>query len=327
MSFLRALLVVALLILPVGVSAQGIPQQERVSVILSPEYPRPYDVVNVTPRSTLIDLGASKVTISVNGTVVEEDSGTRTVQIRMGGPGSVSVLRVSVAGPYGETAVKEITLRPADVALVLEPMTTAHPFYEGGKLVAPEGRVRVVAIPDFRGANGAMISPQNLVYTWKNGEQVLQQHSGIGRSVLDATAPTRYRDARITVTVSTQDRTYVASGAVTVAASEPIVRAYRMNPLLGILFERAISGTVAMDGDEDTFHAVPYFYASEPAVEWAVNGTGGKYQRDLTVRITEAGEGTARIGVAAYGSGVQESAEHAFNLSYRSSSAGGIFGL
>lgn len=323
--FLRALLVVSLL-LPASAFAQ-IPGADPLSVTITPQYPRPYDTITISPGSTLVDLSSSQVTISVNGEVVEQGSGTRAATAQLGGPGSRTTVRVSVRDAAGTTYVEEVVIRPADVSLVLEATSTAHPFYEGARLVAPEGRVRVVAVPDFRTTPGASVSAQNLVYTWRNGERILTDQSGIGRYVLDAVAPVRYRDARISVTVTTQDRSLVGSSAVVVSAASPLVRVYRTGPLLGPVFSDSIDGTVAMDSTEESFRAVPYFFAVPPVFSWTINGAGSENDDELTVRVTESGRGTARIGIAAQGVGTTESASHDFLVEFGAERRGGIFGF
>jgi len=331
MLFLRAssaLLLFALvaLVAPVPLGAQ-IPAADTISIVLTPAYPKPYEIVTISPRSTVVNLAASAVTVSVDGAVVEEGSGTKPTAVQLGGAGTRTLIRVSVRDSEGQTYVKELTLRPSDVALVMEPVSTAHPFYQGGLLVAPEGRVRMVAIADFRSSPGTIIPPASLVYTWKNGDRILQDQSGIGRSVLDATAPLRYRDARISLTVTTQDRTMVGAASVTVSPVDPTVRVYRTGPLLGPSYESAITDTAVMTGTEDTFRAVPYFFSSTPAFLWTVNGTGSEADRDLTVRVTEQGRGTARIGVTAQLPGAAKSASYAFPLEFGGTGSTNIFGI
>ncbi|MBY0110905.1 hypothetical protein K2Y00_02790 [Patescibacteria group bacterium] len=327
-SFLALFLLVALVV-PASLFAQGFSAGgvEPLTVTLNPQYPRPFDTVTITPRSNLIDLAAARVVVSVNGEIIEDGSGSRSVQTRVGAAGTRSVIRVTATEASGQVYAKEMVVTPADVALIIDAASTAHPFYEGARLVAPEGRVRVIAIPDLRTSAGATIPPQSLVYTWKNGDRVLLEHSGIGRSVLDATAPVRHRDAKITVTVSTQDKAVSASAVTTVSPVDPFVRVYTSSPLLGPSFENALSQSVTMEGDEDTFRAVPYFFRTTPEMAWSVNGVAGEKDDTLTVRITEPGRGTARIEVSALGGGVFQNAQAFFTLSFGSDGGTGIFGL
>lgn len=296
-----------------------------VTISISPQYPRPYQTISITPRSTQLNLAASTVTVSVNGTVIEEGTGVVTAYTRVGAAGERAVIRVSVTSA-GQTYTAETSVRPADVSLIVEPISTAHPFYKGGTLVASEGRVRLVAIPDIRTANGA-VAPENLVYTWRLGSQILEAASGIGRSSLTATAPVRYRDANVSVTVSTQDSAVVAQASTVIAPADPIVRIYRNDPLLGPIFDRAFSGTFAMNGEEDSFRMVPYYFAGRPALSWTVNAVASGGDDDITVRATGTGRGSALLSATARYADTFQSADTSLSVRFGEDRALGIFGL
>lgn len=300
---LRVSLLVGLLyftLCPVhAVFAQFSTEENPVSFLLTPEYPHPYETVIVSPRSSLVDLSASTVTISVNGAVVQKGSGTQGASITVGGPGETTTVAVAVQAPDGKNYTSKTAIRPADVALVIEPATTAHLFYQGLTLTAPEGRVRLIAIPDLRTNVTTVIDPAKLVYTWKLGDRVLLDASGIGRSVLVASAPVRYRDADITLMVTSQDSAIVAQTQTTISPVDPVVRMYSYDPLLGPDYDHAITSAFSLDGAEGTFRAVPYFFAAPPSVEWSVGGKPQGALRDITVRPTGNGQGSASLEVRA----------------------------
>lgn len=309
--------------LPVHAQQAG---AEPLTISLSPQYPRPYQTVTVTPRSTLLDLAGSSVTVSANGAVVHKGSGAEQTNIRLGGPGSVTTISVSVVSE-GKTYTKQAVVRPADVSLIIEPSGTAHPFYRGGVSVSSEGRLRIVAIPDIRTAAGARLSTQSLVYTWRLGDQILEAQSGVGKSTLTATAPVRYRDTTITLTVTSPDSAYVAQASTVVAPSDPLVRIYRNDPLLGPLFDSALTGTLAMDAEEQTFRAVPYFFASPPALTWSVNGAASGGEQDITLRSTGSGTGSASLTASAKQPANHQSADARLGIRFGSAGGLGIFGL
>jgi hypothetical protein len=281
---------------------------DPLSMTINPDYPRPYQIVTVTPSSDLIDLSASTVTFTVNGKVVQKSSGTESASIAVGGPGTVTNIVLTVVN-NGQTYTEKTSIRPADVALILEPLSTTHPFYEGASLVGSEGRLRLIAIPDLRTSAGKQIPASSLVYTWKNDDQTLQASSGIGKSVLSAAASVRYRDSVITVIVSSQDSSIVGSAAVAISPTDPIVRIYENDPLLGPRYENALPSSISMTGSEETYRVVPYFFSSLPSLSWSVNGTPSQTGKDITVRPTGNGKGTALLGVdAESGSPIQSGA-------------------
>ncbi|MBU2103452.1 hypothetical protein KKD95_00345, partial [Patescibacteria group bacterium] len=207
--------------------AQEFPGAEPLSAIISPQHPRPFQLISISPRSTLVDLSASAVEVLVDGVVVYTGSGTQAVTAQVGGLGSKTVVRVRVTDPSGFTYSKDYTIRPAEVSLVMEPTSTTHPFYLGGSLVAPEATVRLLAISDLRTAAGTRIPSNTLVYTWRVGNRILTDASGVGKSTLTATSPVRYRNAEITVTVTSPDNTLVGEAKTTLSAVDPITRIYR----------------------------------------------------------------------------------------------------
>lgn len=304
--------------------AQSIPQPDQLSIVLSPQYPRPYESVTATIKSTLIDLAASQLSISLNGKIVSE--GERTARFTIGGPGSKNAIVVTAKDADG-THQTQLVIYPADVALIIEPSSTVPPFYKGAKQVASEGQVRLIALTDFQTAAGAKIPPQNLSYTWAFGDRQLEAQSGIGKSALSAKAPVRYRDARVTVTVTTQDRTLVAQASAVVSPVDPFVRIYTNDPLRGIDFANAVGSLFALPGDEETFRAVPFFYKSSPSITWTLNGSDSGVDPDLTVRATGAAKGSALLSARANDADTLNNAETRFTVQFGQARSTGIFGL
>lgn len=300
---------------------------DPLTLSINPSYPAPYQAFTVTPQSTLIDLSSSQVTISVNGTVMQKGSGTTPVQVQAGGPGVLSRVSVTAITGEGQTYTKSIDIRPADVALIVEPITSTHPFYRGGALVASEGPVRLIALPDLRTTSGNPIPASSLVFNWKNGDQQLQSSSGIGKSVLTASAPVQFRDAQITVTVSTPDNAVVAQAGVDIAPVNPIVRIYQNDPLLGPLFNYALPSTISMSDPEDTFRGVPYFFAGTPSLVWSVNSAQSQAGKDITVRSNGNGQGTAILGFEAKNANNNQLANTSMTIQFGAKKSLGIFGL
>jgi ribosomal protein L31 len=299
---------------------------EPLALTLYPDYPRPYQTVTIVPESSAIDLTGSRVTATVNGASVSDGSGAEPIYVTLGGPGSVTTVTVR-ATTGGQTYTKTLTIRPADVALVVESQSSAHPFYEGGHLVASEGALRIVAHPDLRTSSGAVLPASSLVYTWRNGEQILQGASGIGKYVLAAAAPVMHRDARITVTVTNQDQSIVAQAATVIAPSEPLIRIYRNDPLLGPFYGTALPKSTDLGGEEESFRAVPYFFGQTPAITWQVNRVANDTDRDITVRAVGAGRGEALLSVVATAPGAVETANTSLSIEFGENTGFNLFGL
>lgn len=293
---------------------------------ISPENPKPYQTVTVTPDSTLIDLIAGTITVSVNGKVVESGTGVQSIPVTVGGPGEVT--RISVTAKVGgQTYTEQVTLRPADVSLVVEPKSTVHPFYLGAALPSPNGTVRLIALADLRTTPGARINPASLIYTWRLGDQILRADSGIGRSVLTAVAPVRYRDAVVTVTVSNTDSSIVAQSSVVVSPVDPILRIYHTDALRGPDFNNALSGTYVMPSGEDAFRSVAYFFGSAPTLAWSVNGQSASANEEVTVRTTGNGAGTAALSLVAAHAATNQSVTARLPVQFGPKKSANIFGF
>lgn len=299
---------------------------DELTLSISPDNPRPYDTVTITPASNLINLAASLITVSVNGKVVETGTGIQSVPITVGGPGEQTVVSVS-ANTGGQTYTSRVGLRPADVSLIVEPTSITHPFYLGAPLVAPSGRVRIIALADLRTSPSTRINPAALVYTWKQGDQILQGSSGIGRSVLVATAPVRYRDAQITVSVSNVDSTLVAEASTAISPVDPVARIYHTDALMGTDFDHALVSNYTMPGAEDAFRAVAYYFGAAPSLAWAVNGQSVSTGKDVTVRSTGSGAGNATLTLSAKNVDSTQSATVSLPIRFGESGSSNIFGF
>ncbi len=299
---------------------------EPLTLSISPENPRPYETVTVTPSSTLINLAAARITVSANGKVIENGGGVQSVPVTVAGPGGTTAITVT-ATLGGKTYTQKITLRPADVSLIIEPVSTTHPFYLGAPLVSPTGRVRIVALPDLRTSTNVRLAPSSLVYTWKWGDRVLAEQSGIGRSSFSATAPVQYRDAQITCTVSSPDGTLVAEASTVISPVSATVRIYPVDALMGPDFNHALLGNFTMNVDEEAFRGVAYYFGTPPSFAWSVNGQAASSDQDVTVRTTGSGEGTASLSLAATNNDTKQDASSALSVHFGAKKSNNIFGF
>jgi hypothetical protein len=266
---------------------------------VQPENPQPYGTITITPSSTVFDIQTMAISITVNGSAFYRGTGGSSVSVPVGGPGTVTKIVIRATPPTGQSTTKTIVIHPASVALVVEAQSSTHPFYQGAGLVSSNAAVRVVAIPDVRTSPTKSVPAASLVYTWKFGDQILEQDSGIGKSVLNATAPPRYRDAPITVTVATQDGSIVAAGSTSVSPVDPVTEIYVNDPLMGPLFDTALTNTTSLTGTEATYRGVGYYYSETPTITWDVNGEPSGSASDITVRSTGSGTGSAILAFQA----------------------------
>jgi ribosomal protein L31 len=307
-------------------TVSGATAPNPLTIDVTPEYPTPYQTVTVTPSSSTFDIDASTISVTVNGTPFYKGTGGAGITVPVGGAGTVTKIIVT-ATDAGQKATQEVTLRPASVALVVEPDSSTHPFYPGGSLVPSEGRVRLIAIPELVSASGKKLDPSTLEYTWKSDDNVLDGDSGIGQSVLNATAPQRYRDTTVSVTVSDPNSPLIAEASEDISPVDPITRVYENDPLLGPLFDTALPDSFTMTDAEDTFRGVPYYFSNPPSISWMVNSVPSGTDQDITVRSTGTGTGTAVLNFSASDASIETSANSTVSVAFGQPSSGGIFGL
>ena len=172
-----------------------------------------------------------------------------------------------------------IVLSPADVDLIYEAQTYAHPFFKGKKLYTNESVIRFIAIPNFVNSNGNKISESNLVYTWKINGSVQQSASGYGKNTFSTKGNMIERPSAVSVDVSALNSPLIASQSIRYKSIEPEVVLYENNPLLGIMYDKAISGKFLLERPQVDFEAVPYFFSTETKdgpnlkYRWKINGS------------------------------------------------------
>jgi hypothetical protein len=295
---------------------------------ISPQYPRPYDTITITPSSSSFDLSGAKVTFYANGKQVAAGSGTSPTSFTLGGPGSVTTIKVTAVTAGGGSYSASQTVAPAEVDLIAEPAATSHPFYQGGLGVSSQGQVRLIAVPDLRTSSGKRLTDSSLVYTWKLNGQELTDASGIGRSIINMTAPVHYRGATVEVIVTNPDASVVAEDHLTISPVDPIVRIYEDDPLLGVRYDQALGDNFAMTDAEDTFVAVPYNFGSTPDFAWSVDGKQSGTDSSVTLRASGNAGGSASVSVTASLDQLFETATQAVQVAFGAApSSTGIFGL
>jgi len=269
------------------------------SLALSPDYPTPNSSATLSFVSASgLDLSNATLSVTVNGVSVYQGS-VQTIPIAIGAPGVLMTITATIKS-NGSSYTQSLTVRPEDVALVVEPVSSAPPLYPGRPLVPVGGNVRIVAIANFRTGHGAAIDPSQLSYSWTMDGVQLANFSGIGKDVLMAAAPLEYRSRSVSVTIQTQDGSLTGGGSLTLQSEQPTILLYADDPLLGIRFDHALTGSYTLPGAESTLYAGAYSLATNagtPSLEWYVNNTPAQTGPLLTVRPAGQGAGSANISV------------------------------
>lgn len=247
---------------------------DELSVEVIPEYPGPNQTVYVTIASYSDDLNSATVSWYLDGKLAKEGTGVKSFSWRTGAIGKESTIEVRVSFKSGARITKNFTITPATVALAWEADTYTPLFYQGKALHTPQGRLKIVAMPEFV-KNGVRISPQNLIYQWSDGVEAYDSQSGYGRSsfVIDGNILGIENTVELLVTDPTHN--LVAESSITIDPSDPEILFYENDPYYGYLYEQALGSSVELKRDEIQVVVSPYYVSRENRgiqYSWRLNG-------------------------------------------------------
>ncbi len=245
----------------------------NVSITMSPEHPQPGESITIDIESFTVDLDRATITWKQGNTVLKKGTGIKEVSVTAGKAGTTSTITATITTADGVTTEKTITIRPAVVDLVWQTRSYTPPFYKGKALYGHQDLVNIVALPNLMDSNGKPIDPKNLVYTWKKDDVVLGDISGFGKNTMSFVGSIIARPVDIQVEVGTLNGDTTASGETFISIAEPKVVMYENNPLYGIHYEDALSGTATLSGKELSISAIPYFFDTTDKNSYALNYT------------------------------------------------------
>lgn len=292
------------LLLPGGAMAQLLGNTEDPSASFtmgaSPEYPTPHSKATLSFVSSFLNLANATVSVSVDGKEIYTGA-VHPVSVTLGRAGKAVEVTATVSY-NGSEYTQTLTLRPQDVVLVAEPLASAPVLYPGKPRIPLEGTVRVVAIANVRNSQGAVINPAALSYAWKVDETQLIPSSGIGKTAIVVSSPPQHRGREVSVVITNADATLTGGASLSILSEEPSVRVYENDPLLGIRYDRALSGRYAIGSTESTLFAAPFSFPTkggQPTIEWFLNGSFAQSGSSITLRPSGSGGGTASLSVVA----------------------------
>lgn len=324
------------LLLSVGTttSAQTIDLTQNLSVTQNPERPRAYETVSIAIESYLLDLNSATISWSVDGKLLEKGTGNKTFKVKLGAVGTLTTINLSIQARTGESIEKTFRLRPAEIDILWEAETYTPPFYKGKAIFSNQSRVRIIAVPNFKTVGGKSIPAGNLIYKWEQDNEGRADVSGFGRSTFLATGPLLPRPTTISVEATTQDGELVAKTYLTLKSIPPTILFYENNPLYGIMYHRALSGSFTLPGTEITLAAEPYFFSGrakttpETNFDWKLNdiSVGDNGDGEVTLRNDNGKTGEAVLTLEITNSQkIYQSARKLLNLKFTSGIANPTF--
>ena len=324
----RRFFALTLLLLPLTVSAQTVDVSKPFSITTAPQYPRPFTQITVTPLSGSLSVTNATMVVEVDGKKTYEGNAS-PISVPVGQLGTVTNIKVTLSS-QGTKYPMTVSVRPQDLSLIVEPNSSAPPLYLGKGLIPADGSARIVAVANLRDAKNKPVQPSSISYTWTIDDVRMDTASGIGRDSIVVATPQRYRSSDISVVAQSLDGQISTADTVSLDPQDSMVRIYEMDPLLGILFDRAIGGSVSLAAAQKTFYGAQYSFPTAngvPILRWFLNGTAAQTGPLITLRPTGAGSGSASLSLTGSGEeGVTANAQTTVQFGSKSSGLG-IFGL
>ena len=251
---------------------------EQISTTIVPKIPSPLEKTTISIESFSSDLNKSTIVWKADGKIIKQGKGERTISFFAPESGKTLNISLTITKEEGGTIQRSFSFSPANVDIIYEAETYTPPFYKGKALFTSESNIRYIAMPNFVGSNGQKISPDNLVYTWKINDSVIQDVSGYGKRVFETKGKIIQRTTKVGVDVSAVNSDLKAKDFVIIDVKQPEVVLYENNPLLGVVYEKGIFGSFLLDRPEVELQSIPYFFSSkqkdssEVDYVWKING-------------------------------------------------------
>lgn len=272
----------------------------QIDVNMVPENPGPNQMVNVSLVSYSTDINTASITWRVNGGTQKSGVGQKTFSFTTGNTNTTTTLGITIVTKEGETVTKTFSIKPAGVDLIWQTDGFVPPFYKGKTLFSYQNRITFIALPHMTSGNGAEISAKNLIYKWTKDGTVINTASGLGNSTYTFVGSLISRPLDIEVEVTSPNQNGVGTAEVVVSPVDPSVVFYKKNPLYGIEFQKALTGTVGLtDSKELAVFGAPFFFgtlsanAPELLYKWSVNGSSIDSDTSQTTRVFRQLEGTS----------------------------------
>lgn len=255
---------------------------------IEPIYPRPNQNVSILLTLYTDNLNSADIAWYKDGKNVLSGKGETNYSFTAGSTGEETNIEVRIKLLNGVSFSKSVTLNPASVDLVWEADSYVAPFYRGKALYPRQGRLKIVATPEFV-KNGRRISPSNLIYKWSNRVEGYQNQSGYGKNtiILDGSMLGRAEWVEVLVTDPVDKMT--SQGFINISPVDPEIVFYENNSYYGHIFDKSISNEYDLKTGEVQILAVPYYFTRERdgllKYEWRLNGAPISNLSDIRTAI------------------------------------------
>lgn len=275
---------------------------EQISVAVVPTYPKPNQPVAVRVTTSSTNLDKAYFIWYLDGKETQRGYGLSSFSLLAGSIKNQQRVTVNIRKNEGGIFEKTITIKPTEVDMFYEAFTYTPPFYRGLPLFSYQSTAVIYATPRGYNANGLLIPFDQYTYTWSVNGKVDQSKSGYGINYFIYPDSIFSETARISVKVSSRDNSVSSVGTINLMPTSPSVVLYEDNPIYGVIYENAVTGTKKLDREEITISAVPFFFDKRLGhlnFNWRANGSLIKQesQSSITFRQDADVNGTADVSV------------------------------
>jgi hypothetical protein len=247
-----------------------------VSLTVSPQTPSVGQLVTFSTDSVQVDLATSTIRWEVDGELIDQGVGVRSVQT-VASSESFQV-RLSVTTQDGEQVSRARTVAsPKNILLWEATDSYTPPFYKGKALANKTGDIKFSVINTANQTNS---------YSWEYNNQPQQR---AGRDFFIAPGDLFVSRRLASVSVSDGNDSQTLSSSVQMNNPERI-SLYKQTQKLGTLYNTEVS---TVFGDPQTLIAVPYFFpisdieSGDVAFTWKLNGAqAAENQNAITINPT-----------------------------------------
>ncbi len=300
---------------------QGIPGA-GVNVSIQPRNPKAFQTITISLESFSTDLNQANIKWYLNGSLQKEGRAMKNFTAETGSLGSVLTAEVVIDTKNLGVITKKVTVIPAEVEIIGQADSFVPPFYKGKVLASTEGYQTLIAIPSFVTKSGRKISPNDIVFKWERNGSVLSDDSGLGRSLITVKVPyIKEAVEKFEVEVSAPEHNLNATEIYFVSPENPQIVFYENNPLLGVMFNRALNETLNLNKDEIAIIAYPFAFnkgvitSADSNFSWKINNNKvsptGK-RNIITLRRPTDSKGVSSVSLSI------ENSKRVFESAYQS---------
>ncbi len=277
--------------------------ENEISVAINPNYPKPNQKFTVSLSLYTADLSSAYIIWSKDGKAVAKGFGLTSYPFQAGSDSKLINIEANITLTNGTSFTKKIGISPAGVDLIWEADSYVPPFYQGKTLYPPQGRLKVVAIPNFS-FGSSKLKDGDLIFNWSNDSVDFQDQSGLGKNTLLLNGSVTGQNENINVVVTDPTTNTTADAHVTIPTHEPELLFYKIDPYYGIILDRTLTNPYPLTEPELQVLGAPYFLTRDSGnrvtYNWTLNGNSIPnltYSRTAVFRKPEDSKGESLLSL------------------------------